>query len=363
VDLLGEVQAQPDLDAEGAFRESLASGLHAEVAAMNRENFIVRMNREAVERFQNRSRWNDLNESDRKTLQRDLAGLPSEIEADEIECRMFDLKALRMQLALLEGDKGGFEAQRRRIVEIAMSLEEKTAIPAVAAQLAYLSRVQENEFWEGITLAMLEDLRLHLRQLMPFLDKKKRTIVYTDFKDEVMGVREEQALYIPKMTGAQYAKKVAEYLQNHLDDVVIHRLRANEPLTPTDLEGLEKTLAEIGEDDGETLLSGLLEQSGAPSLVYFVRNLVGMDRAAAQAAFSTFLGDRSLNTAQIRFIEMSIEQLTARGIMDAAALYEPPFSNLHAGGPDGLFAGKENVIEAVFQTLDQLKPGDEAGTG
>jgi type I restriction enzyme R subunit len=81
-----------------------------------------------------------------------------------------------------------------------------------------------------------------------------------------------------------------------------------------------------------------------------------MDRAAAQAAFSDFLGDRSLTASQIRFIEMIIDQLTARGIMEASALYEPPFSNLHAGGPDALFSGKENVIDAVFQTLVTLKP-------
>lgn len=42
--------------------------------------------------------------------------------------------------------------------------------------------------------------------------------------------------------------------------------------------------------------------------------------------------------------------------MDAADLCEPPFSNLHAGGPDALFAGKEAVINAVFATLASLKP-------
>jgi hypothetical protein len=73
----------------------------------------------------------------------------------------------------------------------------------------------------------------------------------------------------------------------------------------------------------------------------------GMDRTAAQAAFSQYLNDRSLTVPQIRFIEMIIDQLTPRGMMDAAALYEPPFSNLHAGGPDALFAGKENVIDAI----------------
>ena len=48
---------------------------------------------------------------------------------------------------------------------------------------------------------------------------------------------------MPKMTGAQYAKKVEDYLHNHLDDLVIQRLRTNQPLTATDLEGLEATLA------------------------------------------------------------------------------------------------------------------------
>jgi len=100
-----------------------------------------------------------------------------------------------------------------------------------------------------------------------------------------------------------------------------------------------------------------LERSGAPSLVHFVRSLVGMDRAAAQAAFSRFLSDRSLTPPQIRFVEMIIDQLTARGVMEAAALYEPPFSDLHAGGPDELFAGRENVIEGIFGALEAIQSG------
>lgn len=321
---------------------------------MNRENFIVRMHLEAVERYQNRERWKALSEADREVLQREIAGLPSELETDDIESRLFDLTALRMQLALAENDPATLERQRQKVMEIAMLLEEKATIPAVKAQLGYLAALQETEFWEGLNLAMLEEMRLRLRGLVPFLDKKKRKIVYTDFQDQIIGVREEEAIFMPKMTGAQYEKKVRDYLRNHLDHLVIHRLRSNQPLTETDLKGLEQTLAEIGEDEGQTLLSNLLERSGAPSLPWFVRSLVGMDRAAAQAAFSQFLNDRSLTLQQIRFLEMIIDQLTARGVMEASTLYEPPFSNLHAGGPDALFAGKDNVIEGIFNSLKQV---------
>lgn len=357
VALLGHVQANPELDPEATLRQALADTLHGEVAAMNRENFLVRMHLSAVERFQNRQAWAELSEADRATLQGEVAGLPSaHDDGDPVESRQFDLALLRMQLALAEGDVATFERHRQRVVEVALLLEEKSAIPAVAAQLAYLSTVQERSFWEGMTPALLEDLRRRLRHLVPLLDKKKRQIVYTDFKDEVLAVRDEQVVYIPKMTGAQYAKKVNDFLRNHLDHMVIYRLRTNQPLTALDLKGLEQTLVEIGEEEGENLLSGLVARSGAPSLAYFVRSMVGMDRAAAQAAFSQYLNDRSLTAAQIRFIEMVIDQLTARGVMEASALYEPPFSNLHAGGPEALFAGKEQVIEGVFHTLAGTMP-------
>jgi len=355
VQLLSHVQANQELDPEAILGESLATDLHQEVTAMNPENFIVRMHLAPVKRFQEREAWNQLSDDDQSALQQEVAGLPSERPTDEIESRQFDLMALRMQLALAESNLGFLERQRQKVMEIAALLEEKTSIPAVKEQLGYLADLQESSFWEDITLQMLEDMRLRLRGLVPFLDKKKRKIVYTNFQDEIIGVREDAPVYMPKMTGVQYEKKVKDYLRNHQDHLLIQRLRSNQPLTETDLNGLEQMLTEIGEDDGPTLFADMLERSGAPSLPWFVRTLVGMDRAAVQQAFSRFLSDRSLSAQQIRFVEMVIEQLTARGVMEAKALYEPPFSNLHTGGPDALFAGKENVIDAVFEALKSLE--------
>ncbi|WP_419940465.1 type I restriction-modification enzyme R subunit C-terminal domain-containing protein [Candidatus Palauibacter sp.] len=110
-------------------------------------------------------------------------------------------------------------------------------------------------------------------------------------------------------------------------------------------------------DDACVQFSGLLARSESPSLAHFVRSLVGLDRTAAQAAFSGFLADRSLTPPQIRFIEMVIDQLSARGVIEASALYEPPFSNLHAEGPDVLFDGNVEVIEGVFEVLRQVNSG------
>ncbi len=49
--------------------------------------------------------------------------------------------------------------------------------------------------------------------------------------------------------------------------------------------------------------------------------------------------------------------------MEASALYEAPFSSIHAGGPDELFSGKKNVIEGIFEALKAVHAGliTEAG--
>lgn len=364
VQLLQALRHNDELDPDMLIRKSVTEKLYSEVAAMNRENFIVKMHLQAVDRYQQRKVWDKLSEDDYETLQREIAGLPSELELDDIESRQFDMILLRMQLACASGEKVTLENNRRRVMDIAAQLEEKTTIPAIREQLEYLAAIQENGFWEGIGLRALEDLRIRLRDLVQFLDKKKRKLVYTNFRDEIVGVRDEESpVYMPKMTGEQYEKKVKDYLSNHLNHIVIQRLRTNQPLTEADLHGLETTLQEIGEDEGETLLTDLLKRSGAPSLAYFIRSMVGMDRSAAKAAFAKFLGDRSLTPPQIRFIEMIIDQLTSRGVMEAAALYEPPFVSIHSGGPDELFTGKDEVIDGIFDVLKRINAGVEVKAG
>ncbi len=363
VRLLSLAQSAPALDPESRLAEALIDTLHGEVAALNRDNFIVRMHLESVNRFTMRAVWTKLSVADCDTLSSKVAGLPSMLELDDIMARRFDLKALHMQLAMAENDEGVYEVHRKRMIEIASLLEEKRAVPTVEAQLPYLAALQEHGFWEGVGLDELEDMRLRLRGLVSFLDKRSRNVVYTDFEDEILEIRESGILNLPKMTSAEYERKVQGYLRNHLDHLVIRRLRTNKPLTEGHLEELETMLVEIGEEDGKTLLTGLLERTKAPSLAHFVRSMVGLDRAASKKAFAGFINDRSLTSPQMRFVEMVIEQLTTRGVMDASALYGPPFSDVHAGGPDALFTGKENVIEGIFETLEAVHDGLDVETG
>lgn len=58
----------------------------------------------------------------------------------------------------------------------------------------------------------------------------------------------------------------------------------------------------------------------------FIRSLVGLDREAAAEAFSEFLTDSRFTAAEIRFVQLIVEHLTANGVMGARRLYEAPFT-------------------------------------
>ena len=97
------------------------------------------------------------------------------------------------------------------------------------------------------------------------------------------------------------------------------KLKRNEPLTPTDLKELERIFLEAGVD--ETALGALQADGGLPR---FVRALVGLDREAAKRAFTEFLDGRRLTADQLEFLDLVIDHLTARGVMDPKLLYEAP---------------------------------------
>ena len=42
--------------------------------------------------------------------------------------------------------------------------------------------------------------------------------------------------------------------------------------------------------------------------------------------------------------------------MEPGALYEAPFTGLHAGGPDGLFADRSEIITGIFRAIEATQP-------
>ena len=87
----------------------------------------------------------------------------------------------------------------------------------------------------------------------------------------------------------------------------------------------------------------------------FVRGLVGLDREAAKRAFAGFLDGRNLTADQLEFLDLVIDHLTSRGVMDPKLLYETPFTDFDSNGVEGVFE-KADVVRLV-QILRDIETG------
>lgn len=86
---------------------------------------------------------------------------------------------------------------------------------------------------------------------------------------------------------------------------------------------------------------------------------MGLDREAATDAFSEFLTDSRFSVAEIRFIELIVEHLTANGVMEARRLYEAPFTDHAPTGPDYLFSDGE--VDQIMAVLDEVREHARVG--
>jgi len=335
-------------DEQRALAESYINELHKAVAGLNQDRFVVKAKLRYVIEYGDVKRWENLSKSDMLDINTHLSALVLPHDGDDEFARRFDVLLLNYQLALL-ANAYSTDSFINKISRVSKDLLKKQNIPAVAMQAELLNELQTEEFWTAVNVNRLDDVRLSLRDLMKYLDKESRVNITTNFEDtiDVDGVHE------PDVMGAHttlqsYRDRVESYVRNHKDNVVIQKLKGNQPVTALDLRTLEGILfdGEIGSKQD------YIKIYGNKPLGEFIRGIVGLDKVAVQAAFAEFIQAGNLRADQMTFINTIIDYLTKNGIIDKAMLFEPPFTHAHQDGLLGLFddaqAGK------VIQLIDSV---------
>ena len=78
-----------------------------------------------------------------------------------------------------------------------------------------------------------------------------------------------------------------------------------------------------------------------------------MPGEAATEAFSRYLSDTTYSAHQIHFVELIVAHLTDNGVVEAARLYESPFTDSAAHGPEMIFA--EDEIGDLLAILAEVR--------
>lgn len=331
LELLATLDATKEHPSE---RKDIAELLRTEIDAMDLDNFVIRPHRRLVEQFREVGAWDHLDAGDRSKLANEVAELPSTIASEPEEAKRFDLLLLSLELALLRAEPG-FPRLQQKVTQIAGLLEEYPTIPAVHSELPLLADLQTDEWWEDVTLPMLENVRRRLRNLVQFIERQKRPILYTDFEDVIY---EPVDIALRGLVAAdefeRFRRKARAFLAEHHGERVIDKIRRNEQITPADLEEIQQVLIRSGVAGPPDFV---IPTSDGGSLGVFIRGLVGLDRGAAKDAFADFLDDKRYSANQIEFVNQIIDELAANGLIEPRRFYESPFTDISPQGPDAIF--------------------------
>ncbi|KGR80088.1 DEAD/DEAH box helicase family protein [Ureibacillus manganicus] len=349
VDIIRELQGF-DYQTEDYMKHRLEilNSVLQDVQTLNDENFRVRQHIQYVHKFKEKNKWQALSAVDTSEIKEHVSPLISPISGDELAKR-FDLVMYTIVLAKLQSNNA--TKPIRSVVSTAEALSKLGTIPQVLEKKPIIDKLLTEEFWESADIFDLEEVRSALRDLVKFIEKETQKIYFTNFQDEVLEVNENTSMYNVNDLKS-YRKKVHHYLKEHQDQLAIYKLRNNKPLTKQDVEMLEGILwnelgskAEYENDFGDTPITKL------------VRNIVGLDRQAANEAFSEFLSEQRLNLQQAKFVELIIDYVVKNGTLDKKVLQQEPFKTV--GSIIEIF--KDNLVDAkkIIGIIDEINSNSE----
>lgn len=349
VDMVRELQdIQYQVEPYIEYREEVIGDVLKDVQALNDENFRVRQHIQYVHKYQNKSNWQSLSVIQTNEVKEHVSPLITPFTDDELAKR-FDLLMYTIELAKLQSKNATKPVMR--VMQTAEALSKLGTIPQVVAQKDIIQEVRTEEFWEHATIVNLEKVREALRDLVKFIERETQKIYFTNFQDEVLDVVENGSML--NVNDLQsYRKKVEHYLKQHQDQLAIYKLRNNKPLTKQDVEMLEQILwQELGSKEQYE------KDFGDTSITKLVRKIVGLDRQAANEAFSAFLSEERLNIQQARFVELIIDYIVKNGMLEKHVLQQEPFRTV--GSIIEVF--KDNMIDAkqILTVIDEINRNSE----
>ncbi|PCJ21113.1 MAG: hypothetical protein COB02_00570 [Candidatus Cloacimonadota bacterium] len=352
VALCCDIQILKTKNKENEFlKSSILDSLHQLVCGVNKNNFVVRPHLRQVERFLIRKTFDDLQAEDMIDINEHIALLPFDSVDEDISAKRFDLLILRAQHSNLLKDKS-FDGLKYQIQLIASNLEAKSNIPIVEKHLNLIQEVQKSEYFEDITLSMLEQIRLELRNLLKFIDKEIQPVIYTNFQDEI-GESQEILNEVSSVSFSfkQYKIKVEKQIKVNENHKSIQKLKNNQMLNSMDIIELESLL--YSRD-----IAGSKEQfekvyGSEIDLGQFIRSLIGLNKSAAKKVFSKLIEESTLNSTQMSFIDEIINLLTQKGTMDKSQLWKQPFDTWGTEGIMSVFRD-DKMVKDIIASVENL---------
>ena len=311
------------------------------VKGLNRNHINVRYHLKHVEKYSQAEAWNYLSLIELKELQKIITPLVSSEDGIE-DAKNFDVWLFNMELTEIIGEND-YSKAIQKVTNACEKLLEKTTVPEIKERVGFIKEVLTEEFWKTISVSKLEKIRTELRDIIYHIKEEAKPIVETNFDDMV--IEKDGKHLVPQFKN--YKRRVLDYLTDHIDHPVIHKIRYIEKLDNKDLKELEHILwKELGTqaDYDETF-------KGEP-IAAFVRRTVGLENTAVNKMLTKYLQLYDFNSMQEEFMHQIINYVRQNGdIVPGNLINSDPFRNVEY---TELFDGNTSVVYGIIKQLHDV---------
>ena len=346
VDLIKELEKIQYLDDEEYtnYKNLLMEEMVDVISSLNTLKFDVKQKLQYVEKYKNIVNWTNLTDISVKEIKDNLTALIMSNDNEE-SAKQFDKLMLSIELSKMLNIK--FDREISRLSHVGDGLLRKLTIPDVARKQEDIQKIRQEDYLSRADIFEIDRIRDSLRELIKYLDRRERKLVYTDFNDDI-NIVESDDTKVTQEEFSDYKKKVNFYLRNHMDNEIINKIRNNEKISPSELNQLENILY----NDLNSNKNEFNQNYNNESLILLVRKTVGLSKEAIDALFSKYINENELSIDQTRFVSLIKNYIVKNGVIDKRILNEDPFTSY--GSITDIFNGKMNIIQIIVAIINMI---------
>jgi type I restriction enzyme, R subunit len=321
--------------------------LREDIARLPLDSFTVKKHIKEIREVLEDSWWQYLTANKLEFLRMKIGPLLRFAATGNLSEAFFTSKMERLGLSLL---------QQKDITTAGNDIKEDVDLlprnlPQVAPYAALINDMLGSNWWKNVNLQKLDGAKNLLAPMMKYR-REKRMEPFELGLDDIIESRKWIIVNKggQKLMVEEYKQKVEQRIQELVNKhTTIQKLLEHQAVNLDDLVALEKTLeTELLADDLVLTEDNMLKAFGVRvgSLTDFLKYVLKLEhlpefRDLVRKAFDAFILEHNYNADQTRFLRTVQTVFMQKRKLEAADLYEPPFTNFGLNAVEKLFSEEE----------------------
>jgi type I restriction enzyme R subunit len=236
-----------------------------------------------------------------------------------------DLLIARMEVAVLLGSA--------QLADLKIELMDRLAnlqmhLNPVREKAEVLKRVKSDEFWNGLTVSSLEEVRTPLREIMHHRERQNGPALppkIVDITEGEIGLHyNRRSTSLRTVDMKAYQQVVEMELKRHFDsDPTLKKIRAGENVSEADIHALVSMVLTQSPNASKDVLRDFFRSVAEP-LDFVIRSIIGLEPTVVAQRFSQFARKHPALTAkQTRFLALLQNHIARYGSITVDRLPTP----------------------------------------